>query len=151
MSSDVKPLLTSCLALGNSLLETYLPDGNRRPSSDSEFANKVQDFFTHASCSKYGSEMFNKYKDSNDQRENIFTRNSASGSEVIFHKINPLGSSAGSEVIKTKANEQNSNGKQSSENLFKIAQQVVKSGLSLDAQKSVEAGSEDNLEKQFPS
>ena len=54
ISSDVKPLLTSCLALGSSLLETYLPDGNRRPSSDSEaeFERKVEDFFRQASCNE---------------------------------------------------------------------------------------------------
>ena len=46
VSGDVKPLLSSCLALGSSLLETYLPDGNRRPSNNREQEFLLKTFST---------------------------------------------------------------------------------------------------------
>jgi hypothetical protein len=44
---DLQPLLSSCLALGASLLETHSPDGSRRPSRQQErdFEAKVDDFY----------------------------------------------------------------------------------------------------------
>ena len=91
------------------MLETYLPDGNRRPSRDSQedFKRKVETFFREASCSKYGSKLFDQYRegDRNNNNENIFTRRGNSGgSEVIFHKIDPT-SNIDPKIIKTKADE----------------------------------------------
>ena len=62
VSSDVRPLLASCVALGSSLLDTYLPDGNRRPAAQTqaEFQRRVETFFQEAACSNYGTEMFNR-------------------------------------------------------------------------------------------
>ena len=120
ISSDVKPLLNSCLALGSSLLETYLPDGNRRPSSDSEaeFERKVENFFRQASCNEYGREMLKKYRKEESDVENIFTRGSGSGAEVIWHKLDPTNNAA---VIKTKGKDENEE-----PDLIRVAQEVVK-------------------------
>ena len=62
VSSDVRPLLASCVALGSSLLDTYLPTGSRRPAAQTqtEFQRRVEAFFQEAACSNYGTEMFNR-------------------------------------------------------------------------------------------
>ena len=107
ISSDVTPLLRSCVSLGSSLLETYLPDGNRRQSGDreAEFERQVEDFFRQASCSKYAYEMLEKYREgqSGARNQDIFVRNSGnagSSPEVIFHKLDPTDNT---EVKKTRA------------------------------------------------
>ena len=62
VSSDVRPLLASCVALGSSLLDTYLPTGTRRPAAQTQadFERRVEAFFQEAACSNYGTEMFNR-------------------------------------------------------------------------------------------
>ena len=125
VSGDVKPLLSSCLALGSSLLETYLPDGNRRPSNNREedFQDKVEDFFSKAACSNYGNEIFNNYKFS--QRQEPFQRDSV---EIVFHKLDPSAA-----VIKTKLN----NEENTREDLVKKAQTVVKENNKLKAEEEI--------------
>ena len=149
MSADVKPLLTSCMALGSSLLETYLPSGDRRPDreSEAEFGRKVEDFFQHAACSKYGYEMFNRYKEqhssSSSRDENIFTRNGAAAPDLIFHKLD-IG--ATSDVIKTAADDQSP--EITNKNLVKLAEIVVENANIL----STEPGETDgNVATEFPS
>ena len=82
------------MALGSSLLETFLPDGNRRPNNNREedFQRNVEDFFRKAACSNYGNEIFNNYKVS--QKQEPFQRDAV---EIVFHKVDP---SVG--VLKTK-------------------------------------------------
>ena len=101
------------MALGSSLLETFLPDGNRRPNNDREedFQRNVEDFFRKAACSNYGNEIFNNYKVS--QKQEPFQRDSV---EIVFHKVDP---SVG--VLKTKV-ENDVKGK---EELLKMAQSVL--------------------------
>ena len=118
----MKPLLTSCLALGSSLLETYLPDGNRRPNNNREqdFQDKVEDFFSQAACSNYGNEIFNNYKFS--QRQEPFQRDSV---DIVFHKLDPSAA-----VIKTKLD----NEETSRQDLLKIAQTVLEENDKLDTE-----------------
>ena len=125
MSGDVKPLLSSCLALGSSLLETYLPDGNRRPSNNREedFQDKVEDFFSKAACSNYGNEIFNNYKFS--QRQEPFQRDSV---DIVFHKLDPSAA-----VIKTKLN----NEATARQDLLKIAQTVVEENNNLKTEEEI--------------
>ena len=122
VSGDVKPLLSSCLALGSSLLETYLPDGNRRPNNNREqdFQDKVEDFFSQAACSNYGNEIFNNYKFS--QRQEPFQRDSV---DIVFHKLDPSAA-----VIKTKLD----NEETSRQDLLKIAQTVLEENDKLDTE-----------------
>ena len=122
VSGDVKPLLTSCLALGSSLLETYLPDGNRRPSNNREqdFQDKVEDFFSQAACSNYGNEIFNNYKFS--QRQEPFQRDSV---DIVFHKLDPSAT-----VIKTKLDTEAT----SRQDLVKKAQTVVEENNKLNSE-----------------
>ena len=100
------PLLRSCVSLGSSLLETYLPDGNRRQSGDreAEFERQVEAFFRQASCSKYAYEMLEKYREGQGgaRDQDIFVRNSGAGAspEVIFHKLDPTDNKR---VVKTRA------------------------------------------------
>ena len=112
ISSDVAPLLRSCVSLGSSLLETFLPDGNRRQSGDreAEFERQVEAFFRQASCSKYAYEMLEKYREGQvgARDQDIFVRNSGSAAgaspEVIFHKLDPTGNA---QVVKTRAATEN--------------------------------------------
>ena len=118
----MKPLLSSCLALGSSLLETYLPDGNRRPNNNREgdFQDKVEDFFSKAACSDYGNEMFNNYKFS--QRQEPFERDNV---DIVFHKLDPTAA-----VIKTKLETEVI----SRQALLKIAQTVLEENNSLNSE-----------------
>lgn len=151
ISGDVKPLLQSCVALGSSLLETYLPDGNRRPSRDSQedFKRKVETFFREASCSKYGSKLFDQYRegDRNNNDENIFTRRgNGGGSEVIFHKIDPTANIQPT-IIKTKAGEGNDN-PNIPRRVIDIASDIVNQEK---AKEGAEVGSNSEAEsKEFP-
>ena len=101
------PLLRSCVSLGSSLLETYLPDGNRRPAGDreAEFERQVEAFFRQASCSKYAYEMLEKYREGQGgaRDQDIFVRtsgNAGASPEVIFHKLDPTDNA---QVVKTRA------------------------------------------------
>ena len=125
VSGDVKPLLSSCLALGSSLLETYLPDGNRRPNNNREedFQDKVEDFFSKAACSNYGNEIFNNYKFS--QRQEPFQRDSV---DIVFHKLDPSAA-----VIKTKLD----NEATARQDLLKIAQTVVEENNNLKTEEEI--------------
>ena len=145
----MKPLLQSCVALGSSLLETYLPDGNRRPSSDreSDFKRKVESFFREASCSSFGREMFNKYLDnpqgSGNNNEDIFTRrgNKAGGSEIIFHKIDPTSDQA--TVVKTKVDPTETDTDDVvGENILDLAQDIINQDTSMR--------SSEKTSKEFP-
>ena len=144
----MKPLLQSCVALGSALLETYLPDGNRRPSSDREtdFKRKVESFFREASCSSFGREMFNKYLDNpqgSGNNEDIFTRrgNQAGGSEIIFHKIDPTSDQA--TVVKTKEDPTKTETDDVvGENILDLAQDIINQDTSMK--------SSEKTSKEFP-
>jgi len=88
---EIKPFLSSCLALGSSLLENYQPDGSKRPSrgKEREFERKVENFFERATCAGYGREIFSNYK--------ALAKQEPFSSEIVFHKVNPT-----KEMLKTK-------------------------------------------------
>ena len=80
---DIKPFLTSCLALGTSMLENFNPDGGRRPSREKErdFKQNVENFFESATCAGYGREIFDNYK--------AMAKQEPLSTEIIFHKLDP--------------------------------------------------------------
>jgi len=88
---DIKPFLTSCLALGSSLLENYETDGTKRPSRENEreFEENVENFFESATCAGYGREIFSNYK--------AMSKQEPLSTEIIFHKLDPT-----KEVLKKK-------------------------------------------------
>ena len=59
-SDEIRPFLSSCLALGSSLLERYNPSGDRRPArqTEAEFQRQVEQFFRRASCAGLDTEIF---------------------------------------------------------------------------------------------
>lgn len=134
--------MTSCLALGSSLLETYLPTGNRRPSNNREqdFQRNVEDFFRTAACSNYGNEIFNNYRQSS-QKQEPFQRDAV---EVVFHKSDPT-----TTVIKTKL-ENDAKGRQE---LLKLAENVLTENDNLRKveEEATEAGARDEDSRVFPS
>ena len=133
------PLLRSCVTLGSSLLETYLPDGNRRQSGDreAEFERQVEAFFRQASCSKYAYEMLEKYREGQggEREQDIFVRNSGAGAspEVIFHKLDPTDNK---QVVKTRAASDNEVNKQliaEAENILSKKEAIDKSNDMIEA------------------
>jgi len=95
-AGPLEPLLTSCLALGSSLLDTYDPDGTQRPSRESErqFEAKVEDFFREATCAGYGRQVFDLYQLKKQKAAPLTTQ------DIVFTKLDPT---SGVKVLKTKA------------------------------------------------
>ena len=141
LGGEVRPLLDSCLTLGSSLLQTYLPDGNRRPNNNREdqFQRDVEDFFRNAACSNYGNEIFNNYKFS--QRQEPFQRDSV---DIVFHKADPTVG-----IIKTKVDD-NVNIKKE---LVELAQSVVTENENMKRSEEIPTETESQGEEttEFPS
>jgi len=95
-AGPLEPLLTSCLALGSSLLDTYSPDGSQRPSRESErqFESKVEDFFREATCAGYGRQVFDLY-----QLKKQTKAAPLSTQDIVFTKLDPT---EGVKVVKTR-------------------------------------------------
>ena len=92
--SPLEPLLSSCLALGSSLLSTHSPEGSPRPSSQSErqFEASVEDFYREASCAGYGRNILELYqlkKQGQGPQEPLTL--GPGGAETIFTKLDPTG------------------------------------------------------------
>merc|ERR1712228_422847 len=94
-TGPLEPLLTSCLALGSSLLDTYDPNGSQRPSRESErqFESKVEDFFREATCAGYGRQVFDLYQLKKQKAAPLTSQ------DIVFTKLDPT---EGVKVLKTK-------------------------------------------------
>ena len=116
---EIKPFLTSCLALGTSMLENYHPDGSRRPKrgKEREFERKVEDFFEKATCAGYGREIFSNYK-AVEKQEPFST-------EIVFHKDDPTKDV----LLKTK---QANDGRKIDKDTIGIAQKIVSEGKMIE-------------------
>ena len=67
----------SCLKLGGTLLEVWNPNGDKRPSSQSErdFKDDLEDFFNTASCTRFDRDIQDYYEGKSDKyRENFEDR-----------------------------------------------------------------------------
>merc|ERR1712110_49483 len=95
-AGPLEPLLTSCLALGSSLLDTFSPDGSQRPSMESErqFETKVEDFFREATCAGYGRQVFDLYQLKKQTKAAPLTTQN-----IVFTKLDPT---EGVKVVKTR-------------------------------------------------
>ena len=72
-----KVFLDSCLKLGGTLLEVWNPNGDKRPSSQSErdFKDDLEDFFNTASCTRFDKDIQDYYEGKSDKyRENFESR-----------------------------------------------------------------------------
>ena len=102
--SPLEPLLSSCLALGSSLLSTHSPEGSPRPSSQSErqFEASVEDFYREASCAGYGRNILELYqlkKQGQGPQEPLTL--GPGGAEAIFTRLDPTG---GVKVLRSNKN-----------------------------------------------
>lgn len=89
-----KILLDSCLQLSSTLLDVYTPEGDKRPSSQTEreFKNDLEDFFEAAKCTGYDKDVVDYYEDNRSSRTSNLqrdrNRNRNRGTEE-FQNISP--------------------------------------------------------------
>ena len=64
----------SCLKLGGTLLEVWDPNGDKRPSSQSErdFKDDLEDFFNTASCTRFDKDIQDYYEGKSDKYRERF-------------------------------------------------------------------------------
>jgi len=124
---ELQPLLTSCLALGSSLLDTYSPEGSRRPSRETEreFEAKVTDFYREVSCAGFGRQIFDLYQLKKQKAEPLKSHG------LVFTKLDPTG---GVQVVKTRGAAENAG-----DELLKAAKDIVNKAEILEVQAKVEA------------
>lgn len=138
--SPLEPLLSSCLALGSSLLSTHSPEGSPRPSSQSErqFEASVEDFYREASCAGYGRNILELYqlkKQGQGPQEPLTL--GPGGAETIFTKLDPTG---GVKVLRTKALHKEK--EEMTTDVLGAAREVLAQGESLEAQEKTEVNDE---------
>lgn len=80
----------SCLKLGGTLLEVWDPNGDKRPSSQSErdFKDDLEDFFNTASCTRFDKDIQDYYEGKSDKyRERFESRGDNRPGRPNFRKV----------------------------------------------------------------